>query len=148
MTGIAGFLYQLVAGIGDERRAGIADQSDAPALGEGGKQFRSLVRRIVVVIGDERRLDAIVSQEHDRDPRILAGDHIGGGQRLKGPQRNIAEIADRGGNHMQAGFQRTGRQAVAADGEEPLAGTLRHTPAAFSGRHRAPFGPQAEVMIF
>ena len=48
---------------------------------------------------------------------------------------DVAEIADRRGDDMEAGRQRRAAHAVPVDGEEPLAGTLRHVIAALSGRH-------------
>ena len=69
----------------------------------------------MVVVGDERRGDAIVPQEHGRHPRVLAGDEIGGGQCLQGTERDVAEVADRGGDDMQAGRQGSRRHAVPPD---------------------------------
>ena len=87
MAGGAGLGDQPVAGIGDERRAGVADQRHRLALGERRQQLRPLPRRVVLVIGDERRLDAVVAQQHRRHPRVLAGDEVGGGERRQRAQR-------------------------------------------------------------
>jgi hypothetical protein len=140
MAGLTRLPHQLVAGIGDERRAGIADQRHCLALGESGKQLRPLLFRIVIVIGDERRDDAVVAQEHGGDPGILAGDQIGSGQRCQSANRNIAEIADGRGDDMEAGRQRTGGQPVPVNGEEPPVCALGHRIAALSGPDAIPPG--------
>jgi hypothetical protein len=98
--------HQLETGIGDERRAGVADQRNSGAVGETGKQLRARLRGIVVVIGGERGRDAVMVEELAGDAGILAGDEIGRRQHLQRPHGNVAQIADRSGDQVQPGRQR------------------------------------------
>ena len=60
VPGRARFARQLVAGIRNERRAGIGHERDGLAGGEPRHQLRPRERGIVLVIGRQRRRDAIV----------------------------------------------------------------------------------------
>jgi len=66
----------------------------------------------MVVIGRERRPDAVALEQPGGDAGVLAGDEVGGRQRLERPQRDIAEIPDRGGDQIEPGRQRAGRHFV------------------------------------
>ena len=102
VAGVLRGAHQLVARIGDERRAGIGHQRDRRAFGQPAQQMSGRAcRRIVVVIGRERRRDAVAVEELSRHPRILAGDQVGARQRRERPQRDVAEIADRGRDEVQ-----------------------------------------------
>ena len=101
VAGVMGGAHQLEARIGDQRRAGVGDQRDRRAIGEPAQQRRPRLRRIVVVVGRQRRGDGVAVEELARHPRILAGDQVGAGQRRERAQRDVAEIADRGGDDMQ-----------------------------------------------
>ena len=94
--------HQLESGIGDQRRAGVGHQRDRRAIGKPAQQRRPRLRRIVVVVGRERRGDGVAVEEFSRHPRILAGDQVGAGQRRERAQRDVAEIADRGGDDVQS----------------------------------------------
>ena len=59
------------------------------------------LRGVVVVVGRERRRDAVVVEQLAGHARVLAGDQVGGGQHLERPQRDVAQIADRGGDEVQ-----------------------------------------------
>ena len=94
--------HQLEARIGDERRAGVADQRHAlPAL-EPCDQPRPLPRRIVVVVGDERLGDAVDGQKLRGDARVFGRDHVATFQHIQRPQRHVARMADRRGRHIEA----------------------------------------------
>ena len=54
--------HELEAGIGDQRRAGIRDQCDRGAFGDAREQLRARRLRIVLVIGRERRGNAVMAQ--------------------------------------------------------------------------------------
>ena len=72
----------------------------APSASRRNSAGRAL-RRIVVVVGRERRGDGVAVEELSRHPRILAGDQVGAGQRVQRAQGDVAEIADRGGDDVQ-----------------------------------------------
>ena len=71
------------------------------AIGQPRKQVRAHDRGIMLVIGDERRRDAVMGEQRFRDPRILGDDRIGGGERGERAERNIAEVADRRRDDME-----------------------------------------------
>ncbi len=103
---MAGFLrgaHQLESGIGNQRRAGIRNQRDGGAVGEPAQQHRPRLGGIVLVIGRERRCDGVAVEQFAGDAGVLAGDQVGAGERFQRAQRDVAEIADRGGNDMQPG---------------------------------------------
>ncbi len=93
--------YQLVARIGDERRAGVGDEGDARARLEPLDQERPRARRVVLVIGRQRRRDAISGAEAPRDAGILASDKVDTAQGVEGAQGDVAEIADRRRDEMK-----------------------------------------------
>ena len=68
--------HQLEAGVGDQRRAGIADQRDARARLAFSQQPRPLPGRVVVVIGGQRFGDAVDGQQLGGDAGILGGDQV------------------------------------------------------------------------
>jgi hypothetical protein len=86
--------------IADRRRAGITDQRHAAA---GAKIPHDLLgpRRLVVFVERDRvRRDAEMPQQHAGHPRILGRDHVRAAQDVDRPQRQIAQISDRCGNHI------------------------------------------------
>jgi len=91
----------------------------------------------VIVIGEKRGRDRVAVEEDPGDAGVLAGDEIGGGERLQSPQRNIAEVADRSGDNVEAGLQRPRRQPLTFDREPAPAVFDRRLPpsaATLSGR--------------
>ena len=95
--------HQLVAGVGDQRRAGIGDQRDGRAFGEPRQQLRPRLGGVVVVIGRQRGGDAVMVEQLAGHAGVLAGDQVGAGQHLERAQRDVAQIADRGGDQVEAG---------------------------------------------
>ncbi len=51
---------------------------------------------------------------------VFAQDQLGGGQRLKGAQGDVAQIADRGRDHVKARRQRGGVKGAAKNCEAAL----------------------------
>ena len=94
---------KLVARIGDKRRSGIADQGDRLALRETTQQFWPDHRGIMVVVGANRSPDPVVIKQLAAPARILARNHVGGSQHLRRTERDIAQIADRRGDQVEAG---------------------------------------------
>jgi hypothetical protein len=108
---------ELVAGVGDERRAGVAHERDRPVLGEQRQYFRPRPRRIVVVIGFQWRGNVVALEEPPGDTRVLAVKGVGGAERFERPERHVGEIADGGGDEMEAGRERRGDVDMRADAE-------------------------------
>ena len=104
-AGGAGVADQLVAGVGDERRAGIGDQSHRLAA-HPLDQARPDPVGIVIVIGQHRPLDADMVEQLGGDPAVLDGDQVGARQYVGGARAQIGEIADRGGDDIEAGLKR------------------------------------------
>ncbi len=100
-TGGDRFAHQLVAGIGDQRHAGVADQRDALALGQARQQLRAHARGIVLVIGLQRRPDAVEGEQLAGDPGVLAGDQVDACQERQRAQRDVVAVADRRGHDDQ-----------------------------------------------
>ena len=72
---------QLVAGIGNQRRAGIADQRDGLAC-QGRQDALAQLVVAMVVIGGHRRLRTDVRQQLRGDPLVLGKDMVGAAQRF------------------------------------------------------------------
>ena len=66
--------HQLVAGIGNQRRAGVRHQRHRLAVRQPGEQLRPRLGRVMLVIGRERRRDAVALGQLARDACVLAGD--------------------------------------------------------------------------
>ena len=79
MAGRGGGAHQPVAGIGDQRRAGIGYQRDRAARREFFQDLRPRALGVVVVIGGQRRRQPVMIEQLARDARVLAGHEIGGG---------------------------------------------------------------------
>ena len=85
----------------DPGQPGIADHRDVPPRGEFLDEFRRAPRFVVLVIGDQRLGDPVMTQQNQRMPRVFTRDHIRTFQRLQRTQRDIAEISDGGGDEAQ-----------------------------------------------
>jgi hypothetical protein len=57
----------------------------------------------MVVIGANRPADPVVIKELAAPARILARNHVGGGQDFERAEGNVAQIADRRGDQVEAG---------------------------------------------
>ncbi len=101
MAGVLRGAHEFVTWIGNERRAGVRHQCDGGAVGEPAQQHRPRFAGIVLVIGRERGRDGVAVEQFAGDAGVLAGDQVGAGKRFQGAQRDVAEIANRGGNDMQ-----------------------------------------------
>jgi hypothetical protein len=78
--------------------------------------------RIVLVIGLHRHLDAIALEQPPAHPRVLAPDEVGRGERRQRPDRDVAQVADRGRDKVQAGRDRVGGDRLAGNDEPALVG--------------------------
>ena len=61
---------------------------------------------IVIVIGEHRPLRADMGEQPGGDPAVLDRDQVGARQYVGGARAQIGEIADRGGDDIEAGFER------------------------------------------
>ena len=117
------FAHELVAGVGDERRARVRDQRDRLSGAEPRHKPRAFALGIVLVIGAERAADAEMGEQLLRVPRVLGGDEIGAGEHGERPERNVGEIADRRRHEIKPGLQaaasRRSRERLAARAMRP-----------------------------
>ena len=79
-----GLPHQFVTGVGNQRRAGIADQSDTGAPPQPGQQPGTFARRVVIVVGRQRLFDAEDRQEFRGHAGVFGGNQIGPGLRQSG----------------------------------------------------------------
>ena len=82
MAGLVRRAHQLVARIGNQRRAGVRDQRDRRARGKPRQQLRPRLGGIVLVVGRQRRRDAVAFEELAGHAAVLAGDEVGSRQHL------------------------------------------------------------------
>ncbi len=94
--------HQLEAGIGDQRRAGVGHERHRVAGIEPRQQLRPCRGGVVVVIGDERRVQAIAVEQPVGHASVLAGHHVDAGQDFERTQRHVPKIADRGRHEIQS----------------------------------------------
>jgi putative FmdB family regulatory protein len=85
---------QAVAGIGDQRHSGVADESDFRALLQGQHEFGCAGQLVVFVVADERLVNVVVREELLGVAGILAGDLVHFLEHADGAQRDVLEIAD------------------------------------------------------
>ena len=109
----------------------------ARAFGEPRQQLRPRLGGVVVVIGRQRRRDAVMVEQLAGDAGVLAGDQVGAGQHLQRPHGDVAQVADRGGDQMQAGRQRWRGHRLAMEDIAP-GGPIAGRPGGRSGGCGAP----------
>ena len=97
-------LDELVAGVGDQRRACVGNQRQCLPLAQLRQDQRTHLAGIVLVVGHDRRRDAVMREENLGHTLVLSEDQICRRQRGKRPQRDITEVADRCRDDMQAGL--------------------------------------------
>ena len=134
--------HELVAGVGDQRGAGIGDERDGCALGEPCQQLGPGLGGVVVVIGRERGGDGVMVDELAGDPGVLAGDHVGRGQDFQRPHGDVAQVSDRGSDQVQAGSQRRRGHRLAMEDVAPAA-PVAGRPGGRSGGRGRPHAAQS-----
>ena len=97
-----GITHQLVAWIGDERRAGIADERNRLARCQLRQDARALSLGIVLVIGAQRLRNREVREQGAAVACVLAVEHVGPGKDGERPQGDVAQIADRRRHEVEA----------------------------------------------
>ena len=68
---------------------------------EAGHDGGAHVFRIVFMVGQQARLDAMTFEETARMARVLAGDSVHRGKKIKRAQRDIVHISDRRGHDIE-----------------------------------------------
>jgi hypothetical protein len=91
-----------MSGIGDQRHASVADESDFRALLERDKKFRRAGQFIVLVVADERLANLEVGEQLLRVACVLAGNLVDFLEDAKGAEGHVLEIANRGADEVQA----------------------------------------------
>jgi 4-amino-4-deoxy-L-arabinose transferase-like glycosyltransferase len=117
-AGVDGAAHEVIPGIGDAGRAGVADEGDARAGREprdDGGRARPLDR---VVVARERAGDAVVREQRARVPGVLRRDQVDLAEDAQRPQRHVLEVPDRRGDdvedaarHADASLPTPGRRA-------------------------------------
>lgn len=97
-----------MAGVGDERHARVADESDFCALLEGKDEFGGASEFVVFVVADERLANVVVGEEFLGVAGIFAGDLIHFLEHAEGAERNVLKITDRGADEIEAAGGRSG----------------------------------------
>ena len=87
--------------VGDAGHARVGHERDLGAAFEIDDQFGGFRHLVVLVIADQSRLDAVVAEQFQRLARILAGDQVDFFEHTQSPQRDVFEIADRGGDQIE-----------------------------------------------
>ena len=95
-------LDQLVARVRDKRRARVRDERDRRAIAELRQHARTDARRVVFMIGEELRPQAVAVEEPPRHPRVLAADEVGAREHRERAQRHVRKVPDRRRRHIKA----------------------------------------------
>src|SRR5262245_37571218 len=105
MAGGTGSPHELVSGVGDEGRAGVADECDRLAA-EPSDDLLSFVLLRVVVIAAHRDLGPDVLKQLAADSCIFGEDQVGAAERLGRSRAEVAEVPDGGGDQKESGSKR------------------------------------------
>ena len=100
--------HQQRAGVADAGRAGIAHIGHALALAQAGGHFLRGLHLVVLVQGQQLRcrlVDAIGPQQHLGVAGVLAGHGVGQLQQVQCAQRDVGQIPDGRGQHIQAALR-------------------------------------------
>ena len=91
------------AGIADAGHAGVGDEGDAGAGLEGVDQFSGALALVVLVTADGGGGDCEVVEQLLRLAGVFAGDAVGVLEDFEGAEGDVAEVADGGGDEVEAG---------------------------------------------
>jgi len=93
--------HEAETGVAHQRRARIGDQRQRFAGEQACDQLRGDFAFVVFVHRQQWPLDAEMREQAPAVPRVLGADRIDRAQHLQRPRREIAEVADRGGDDVQ-----------------------------------------------
>ena len=87
---------QLAAGVRDERRARVGHEGEVGPAAQVREQLRSARGGVPGVVAHEARGQAVTGEQAARVAGVLGRDQRHAGEDLERPQRDVAEVADRG----------------------------------------------------
>ncbi len=87
--------------VGHDGRAGVGDEGEVPARREVVQQLALARGAAPRVVADRAGRDLVALEQAPADARVLGGDQRHGAQDLEGAVRDVAEVADRGGDDVQ-----------------------------------------------
>ena len=99
-AGVVDRAHEPCAGIADGRRPGIADERNAPARTQQVDDLDGALRLVVLVQRPRPGRDSVVPQQNRRYARVLRRDDIGAAEHVERPQRDVAQITERRGDHI------------------------------------------------
>ncbi len=114
------------AGVGDAGHAGVGDDGDAAAGFEGFDELAGAGVFVVRVVADGGRADAEVVEQLGGLAGVFAGDAVDGAKDAEGAEGDVFEVADGGGDEVEAG----GEGTVVRDGSAWVERRLRRAGAA------------------
>lgn len=100
-AGLTGGTHQLEARVADQRGAGVADDGQRFALAQAGHDALGHGFFVVVVQGQQRAVDAEMAQQLAGMAGVFGTDGGHTAQRLLGARRQVGQVADRRGDHVQ-----------------------------------------------
>ena len=109
------FRHKLIAGIGNERRARVGNQSQSLTFANASERPRASLGGVVLMIGRERPLNPVARQQRARHPGVLGQDCIGAGQDRQSPQRHVGEVANRRRDDVKTRIERRRGQSRVAN---------------------------------
>ena len=84
-------------------RAGVGHQRDVLAVAQQAQDLLGLLRLVVLEEARQRHVDVEVAEQLARAPRVLRRHQLDAAQRVQDPRRDVAEVADGRGAHVQHG---------------------------------------------
>ncbi len=102
---------QAEAGVGNQRRTGVGNLRDHLPNTQALDDFRQDLRAGVVVITQQWLLQAVCRKQLCGDAGVFRQHDIGGPQNVEGAQGNVAQIADRRGDDIEAWRHRPRRRS-------------------------------------
>ena len=98
---------ELLARVGEARRAGIRYERHVPAAVHLANQLRRLAAVIELRVARQvLRADVVLAEKELRVPRVLARDHVNVLQDPQRTQGNVLEVADRRGDEIELAYGR------------------------------------------
>ena len=92
---------EAMAGVRDERHAGVANQSDAGTLFHGEYEFGSASQFVVLVIAHQRLVNFEVVEQFEGVARVFTGDLVDFFEDTKRAKGDVFEVADGSGDEVE-----------------------------------------------
>src|SRR5260221_713919 len=107
-------------GIGNERSPRVGDERDRIARAQAIEEPRRLLAFVVLMETRRRRRDGVVLEQSRRPAGVLSRDEGNFAERPQGAQRNIFQVADGSGDHIQNAGHARGADSTRMYSAEPL----------------------------